>query len=563
MVDSAHGTGAGRAQPAARATLRASASEGFGGLQRLTRIAHAVVLAFGWRRSAIAFGAGAVSALAMAPFHAWPLLFVTFPLLVWLIDGAAAGRFGRPFGAALVGWWFGFGYFLAGLYWVGIAFLVDVKTFGWLMPFAVLGLPAGLALLTAAGTALAGLLWTRGAARILALAAALTMAEWLRGHILSGFPWNAFGYALTAPLALAQGAAVIGLWGLTFVAVAVFASPAVLADGSDETRRRWIPLGLAGAALATLAVFGVARLAGTPTQFVEGVKLRIMQPNLPQDTKFNYGAKQAVMARYLSLSDRASGPDSKGVRDVTHLIWPESAFPFLLTHEPDAFAQIADLLPAGTVLITGAARAASVAPGERLRHAYNSIYVIDHDGSILTVYDKVHLVPFGEYLPFQATLERFGLMQLTKVQGGFLPGDRRRLMTLAGAPPALPLICYEIIFAGDVVARGERPGWLLNLTNDGWFGTSTGPYQHFQQARMRAIEEGLPLVRAANTGVSAVVDPFGRVIKSLPLGAEGVIDAPLPVRLDPTFFARFGDLWAAILVLVSLGFCAMVRGRER
>jgi apolipoprotein N-acyltransferase len=396
----------------------------------------------------------------------------------------------------------------------------------------------------------------------LALAGALTIAEWLRGHVLSGFPWNTFGYALTAPLPLAQSASVIGLWGLTFVAVAVFSSPAVLADDVDGTRQRWLPLGLAGAALALLAMFGTVRLAGTSTQFVDGVKLRIMQPNLPQDTKFNYGAKQAVMARYLSLSDRASGPDSKGVRDVTHLIWPESAFPFLLTREPDALAQIADLLPAGTVLITGAARAASAAPGEPLRHAYNSIYVIDHDGSILTVYDKVHLVPFGEYLPFQALLESFGLMQLTKVQGGFLAGDRRRPMTIPGAPRALPLICYEIIFSGDVVARGERPNWLLNLTNDGWFGNSTGPHQHFQQARVRAIEEGLPLVRAANTGISAVVDPLGRVIKSLPLGADGIIDAPLPVRLEPTIFARFGDLWTALLVVVSIVFCAGARSRE-
>lgn len=571
MADSAQDVGVGprpertRAGSVLRTSASARAASPFAsaraGSPLITRFAHSTMLAWGWRRAAMAFAAGAVSALAMAPFHAWPLLFVTFPVLVWLIDGAAAGRFGRPLGAAMVGWLFGFGYFLAGLYWIGIAFLVDVKTFGWLMPFAIIGLPAGLAILTACGTALAGMLWTRGAARILALAAALTIAEWLRGHVLTGFPWNTFGYALTAPLPLAQGAAVIGLWGLTFIAIAVFASPAALADDPDETRRRWLPLGLACATLTLLTLYGAVRLAVTPTHFVEGVKLRIMQPNLPQDTKFNYGAKQEVMARYLNLSDRASGPDSKGVRDVTHLIWPESAFPFLLAREPDALAQIADLLPPGTILITGAARAAQAAPGEKLQHAYNSIYVIDHDGSILTVYDKVHLVPFGEYLPFQALLESFGLMQLTKVQGGFVPGDRRRLLTIPAAPVAIPLICYEIIFSGDVVARAERPGWLLNLTNDGWFGNSTGPYQHFQQARVRAIEEGLPLVRAANTGISAVVDPFGRVIKSLPLGAEGVIDGPLPARIEPTVFARVGDLWTAIFLIISIVFCATLRCR--
>lgn len=527
----------------------------------LRRIAASIVIAWGWRRAAIAFGAGAASALAMAPFHIWPVLFVTFPVLVWLIDGAA-GRFGRLFAAGVTGWWFGFGYFLAGLYWVGIAFLVDAKTFGWLMPFAVLGLPAGLAVLTGLGTAFAKLLWSRGAVRVLALAAALTIAEWLRGHVLTGFPWNAFGYALAAPLALAQGAALVGLWGLTFVAVAAFASPAVLADDRTETRRPWLPLALSLSVLAGLAVYGAVRLATTPTTFVEGVRLRIMQPNLPQDAKFNYGAKQQVMATYLALSDQATGPDHRGVRDATHLIWPESAFPFLLAREPEAMAQIADLLPQGTVLITGAARAAESTGGGRVRHGYNSVYVIDDAGTILSVYDKVHLVPFGEYLPFQDALERLGLMPLTKVRGGFLPGPRRRPLSVPGAPAAAPLICYEIIFPGAVLGDGERPGWLLNLTNDGWFGASSGPHQHFHQARVRAIEEGLPLVRAANTGVSAVVDPLGRVVRALPLGVAGVLDARLPHRIEPTLYARFGDRGTAILLLVSILLCVIVHCTE-
>jgi apolipoprotein N-acyltransferase len=527
----------------------------------LRRISGNVVLAWGWRRTAIAFASGAVSALAMAPFHAWPLLFVTFSVLVWLIDGSA-GRFGRPLAAAFAGWWFGFGYFLAGIYWVGIAFLVDAKTFGWLMPLAVIGLPAGLAVITALGTALAALLWTRGALRILALAAGLTIAEWLRGHILSGFPWNTFGYALTAPLQLAQAASLIGLWGLTFVAVAAFASPAVLTDDRRETRRRWLPFGLAAATIAGFAIYGSVRLAGTPTEFVPGVALRIMQPNLSQDTKFNYGAKQQVMSQYLALSDQATGPERSGVRDVTHLIWPESAFPFLLAREADAMAQIAELLQPGTVLITGAARAAEAAGGGRVRQGYNSIYVIDHDGTILSVYDKVHLVPFGEYLPFQNYLERLGLMQLTKVPGGFLSGARRRALAVPRAPAAAPLICYEIIFPGDPLDEGARPGWLLNLTNDGWFGMSTGPYQHFHQARVRAIEEGLPLVRAANTGISAVTDPLGRVIRSLPLGVTGVLDAPLPQRIERPVAARLGDRLALILVLLSIVLCVIMRCAE-
>lgn len=550
----------------------------------LTRLAHTVVLAWGWRRILIAFLAGAASALALPPINAWPVPFITFPILVWLVDGAAAGRLGGVPAAASVGWWFGFGYFLAGLYWVGHAFLVDAQTFGWLLPFAVIALPAGMAVYTALGLALARLIWTRGASRVLALAVALTLAEWLRGHLFSGFPWNTYGYALISPLWLAQSAALIGLWGLTFVAVAAFASPAVLADEPADTARPWLAPALAGTAIVALAIFGAIRLATTPTSYVEGVRLRIMQPNLQQDEKFNYAQKQQVMSRYLALSDRSSGPQSTGVRDATHLIWPESAFPFFLTREADALAQIAALLPQGTVLITGAVRAPpEIAPNAPVTRAYNSIYAIDHDGSILSVYDKVHLVPFGEFLPFQGLLEQLGLMQLTKVRGGFIAGDRRRNQRVPGAPPYLPLVCYEVVFPGDALPRsergswlyehvgryvgwpfvagsGERPGWLLNLTNDGWFGASAGPYQHFQQARVRAIEEGLPLVRAANTGISAVVDPLGRVIKSLPLRTEGVLDAPLPQAIAPTPYARAGDGPAGLLI--GLAFLWVLRSRR-
>ena len=540
----------------------------------LARLSHSFVLAWGWRRILIAFLAGAGTALALTPLNLWPAPFITFPILLWLVDGAAAGRLGGVWAAAGVGWWFGFGYFLAGLYWVGNAFLVDARTFGWLLPFAVTALPAGMALYTAFGVALARLIWTRGATRVLALAAALTLSEWLRGHLLGGFPWNTFGYALISPLWLAQGASLVGIWGMTFLAIAVYASPAVLADDRADTARPWLPVALGGALVAALAAFGAFRLAMHPTSYVDGVRMRIMQPNLRQDAKFNISQKQQVMSRYLDLSDRSTGPQSTGLQDVTHLIWPESAFPFFLTREADALAQIAALLRPGTVLITGGIR--PPAPNGVVTRAYNSVYAIGPDGSILSVYDKVHLVPFGEYLPFQNALERLGLMQLTRMRGGFIAGDRRRNQHAPGAPDFLPLVCYEVIFPGDAVPHserpgwlydhigrylgwpfvagsGERPGWMLNLTNDGWFGNSAGPYQHFQQSRIRAIEEGLPLVRAANTGISAVVDPLGRVIESLPLGTEGVIDARLPQRLPTTLYARAGDgPFAAMLALALI-----------
>lgn len=520
----------------------------------LRNVGLAVILAWGWKRAAIAFVAGAVSSLSMAPFNAWPVLFLTFPLMVWLIDGAAAGKMRGIPAAAMAGWWFGFGYFIPGLYWIGYAFLVDADTFAWLLPAAICGLPAYLALFTAFGFALARLLWTRDASRILALAAGLTIGEWLRGHVLTGFPWNTFGYALTEPLALAQTASLIGVWGLTFLAVAIFASPAALIDARTRMRRPWLAPVLALLLLVVMGAFGVIRLARTPTQLVANTKLRIMQPNLSQDARFNYSAKADIMSKYLALSDRSTGPQSTGVGDANILIWPESAFPFFLSREADAMAQIATLLPKGTVLITGAVRPPDQPAGTRITRAYNSMYVIDHDGSILSVYDKLHLVPFGEYLPFQNLMEKIGFVQLTKVQGGFLAGDRRRTMEIPNAPRMLPLICYEAVFPGDITTRGDRPGWIVNLTNDGWFGISTGPYQHLQQTRVRAIEEGLPVVRAANTGISAVIDPVGRIIARLDLGVEGVLDSGLPTAIPQTIYARTGDIPAAMIVALAVIF---------
>ena len=312
---------------------------------KLEALVHAIVLSWGWRRWLIAFAAGALSALAMAPFDAWPILFLTFPTLVWLIDGAGVGRWGGVIVAAATGWWFGFGYFVAGLYWIGYAFLVDAPTFGWMLPFAVIGLPAVLAVYTGFGVAIARILWTRGATRILALGVALTATEWLRGHLFTGFPWNAFGYALDR----SAGAGADRLRRRP-LGNDLYRHRGVR-DPRHAGRRPCRNLHAAAAARAGLAVFaglggyGALRLSRTPTRLVDNVHLRIMQPNLQQDVRFNYAAREEVMNRYIALSDRTSGPHSAGVHDVTHLIWPESPFPFFLTREPDALAQITQLLP--------------------------------------------------------------------------------------------------------------------------------------------------------------------------------------------------------------------------
>lgn len=523
----------------------------------LDRAAGRIALLWGVRRWGAACLAGAASALAMAPFDLWPILFATFPLAVWLLDGCVAASPGvRSYrAAAAVGWWFGFGYFLAGLWWIGAAFLVQADIFGWMMPFAVLAMPAGLALFTALGFALAWALWVPGPARILAFALGLGTAEFLRGTVLTGFPWNAFGYAIADQAWLGQAASVIGVEGLTFLALAVFAAPATLAAAPV---RRWAPSILAVSVLALLAGFGAWRLAAGETALREDVRIRIVQPRIPQDAKFRPSAGPEILATYLSLSDTATAPDRSGLGDARLLVWPESAFPFFLSRTPPALDAIGAALPEGTLLATGAARPEEDADG-RLR-VFNAIQVVGDGGAIQASYDKVHLVPFGEYLPLQPWLEAIGLEQLTRLRGGFAAGQRRRDLDLGDGLTLRPLICYEAIFPAES-AGGGRPDALLNVTNDGWFGDTPGPRQHFAMARVRSIEQGLPLVRAANTGISAIIDGYGRILRSLSLGERGVVDGTLPIALSPTLYGRFGR--AATLALVAFLGMAYLALRKR
>jgi apolipoprotein N-acyltransferase len=521
----------------------------------IVRASHSVILAHGWPRRLTAFGAGLAGALALPPLGLWPALAIAFPLAVWLVDGSlGAGRrrgLGAVVSAAAAGWWFGFGYFLAGLWWLGAAFLVEADKFAILMPLGVVGLPAGLAVFPALGFALARMIWPAGPARLLSFAGAMTIAEWLRGHALTGFPWNSFGIAFGATPLLDQTAALTGLYGLTFLALAILSAPAAIVAADGRSLRAG-PVIVAFAALLLMAGYGLWRVPAAPQPAVADVRLRIMQPNLPQDEKFRPENRDGIMRRYLALSDRATGPDRPGVAGATHLIWPESAFPFLIDRDRAALADIAALLPPGVTLVTGAARADEPLPGEQVRRYYNSLLVIDDEGVVRGGADKTHLVPFGEYLPLRGWLDALGLRQFVAIPGGFEPGAARRALAVRGLPPVAPLICYEAIFPGDVLPAGPRPGLLLNVTNDAWFGLTPGPYQHFAQARLRTIEEGLPLVRAANSGISAIVDPYGRIVASLGLGVEGVLDGPLPQPSPPTLYARIGDFIPAILVLCSL-----------
>ena len=534
----------------------------------LRSLADSVILAWGWRRNAIATAAGAVAALAMPPIDFWPAMFAAIIPAVWLIDGTAGWASLKPSrwiairAAATAGWFWGFGYFVAGLWWLGAAFLVEADKFAWALPLGVIAVPAGLALFSALGFALARALWSGGAGRVLTLAMGLGASEWLRGNILTGFPWNELGMAFGRDLVLGQFASLVGLHGLTLIGVAIFAAPATLVDARA---RRWArqPASVALAVLACLAAFGAWRVSAPPAATLSNVKLRIMQPNMPQDATFRASNKEPILRRYLALSDRATSPASNGIADVTHLIWPESAFPFLLARDPQALAEIANLLHGGATLITGAARMAEFSSADKQPHFFNAIQVVDNRGTLLEHYDKRHLVPFGEYLPFQRFFDRLGVSQFVDIPGGFDAGPVKQSLNIPGLPPVAPLICYEAIFSTefDVAAHSPRPEWLLNVTNDAWFGVTPGPYQHFAQARLRAIELGLPLVRAANSGISAVTDGLGRVVAELPLGVDGVIDTGLPVAEAETPFSRYGARIPGVLWLATLALALALRRR--
>ena len=536
----------------------------------------AVAGATGWRRRLVALLSGAFGALALAPVGFAPALVAPMVVAVWLLDGcvAAASGTGRPpwprakalrraFGA---GWWWGFGYFLAGFWWLGSAFLLDPQ-FTWALPLGVLGVPALLAVFTGAGFGLARLAWVPGGGRIFALALGLGASEWARGHLFTGFPWNALGMGLGGSLVTAQTASLVGLDGLTLLTVALFAAPATLRDGERWSVR---PTLVASGALALILGYGALRLGRGAPGDVPHVVVRLMQPGLQPDAAFSYARKDAIVAGYVALSKRYDAAKHVALADVTMLVWPESAFPFLLNRDPEALATIAAALPARTTLVTGAAREEEVpaADGRPERSVYyNAIEVIDGNGAVLDRYDKIHLVPFGEYLPFEGALRALGLHNFVAIPGGFEPGvGRRHALVVPGLPPASPLICYEAIFPGAVdvgpTPSGARPRYLLNVTNDGWFGTTAGPSQHFAQVRLRAIEEGLPLIRDAATGVSAIVDPYGRVVDALPLGAEGILDGPLPEAIAPPMVARHGGTTAAVLWIGTM-LCLIWTQRKR
>jgi apolipoprotein N-acyltransferase len=520
------------------------------------------------------FLSGALAALAMAPVHFSPILFLSFPAFFLILNESLTHRTPRQQKrmAFWLGWCFGFGYFLAGLWWIGAAVLVDGATFAWALPFAVAGIPAALALFWAFASVAAIMFWQSTTLKIISLVFFLSFAEYLRGFILTGFPWNALGYGAMPTVLFMQSASVVGLWGMTaFTFLAAF-SPVLLVlpcTGRERQRARILLICVVTGLVAHTG-FGVLRLseAGQQVTAEDPVRLRLLQPNISQQDKWRPGNEEAVLQTYLDLS---SAP---GLSGVDALIWPESAFPFLVLQREDVLARLDMLLPEGVRLIAGAVRikpeTQTDADPRTRPEFYNSVIELSDRARPVGFYDKLRLVPFGEFVPFADIAERFGITKLVNTPGGFatgLAGNRYyfddSVSSGKALPPALFLICYEAIFpdfqsrvsqTDEASGPSSRPAeWILNVTNDAWFGPLAGPYQHFHQARLRAVEAGLPMIRVANTGISAVIDAYGRVQKSLPLGTAGIIDTALPPALPSAHQTRSPDLPFALLMAL-LGF---------
>lgn len=520
-------------------------------------LAGRIMLLSGGSRACVAIAAGLVAVLALPPFGIFAAPFLSFPILVWLIDGASGdpdhGRLRRSLPTFFIGWCFGFGYFLGGLWWLGNALLVEADDFAWALPLAVIGLPALLAIFHGVAAALARLLWSDGMARIAALAFAFGLAEWLRGFVLTGFPWNALGYMAMPVPVMMQSAAVIGLSGITMLAVFVFAMPALL--GTRKGLR-------AGLTLALLLIaghfgYGLYRLSQLPPAAADpNMIIRLVQPLIDQSKKLDDRQRASVFEEHLKLT-QAKPLD--GARRPDVVVWPETSVPFILTENPDALLRISDVLQEGQILIAGAVRAEDAGAGQPPRY-YNSIYVIDDRGQIVGAADKTHLVPFGEYLPFEQLLSSAGLQAIAAAMpGGFTASASRALLTLPGGRTLYPLICYEAIFPGEIGDNALAASALLNLTNDAWFGDTPGPYQHFHQARLRAVETGLPLIRAANTGISAVVNARGEVVTGFPFGTKGFVDTILPGKLDLLMYPRDQARNALLIAGLLLGLALISR----
>lgn len=510
-----------------------------------------------WYAPTTALAGGLAAALAHPPFGLLPGL-LGYGLILLRLETLGE----RPLRSAFfTGWLAGLGYFGLCTWWIAEAFLVEPEIYGWMAPFAVVFMGGGLALFWG----LAGLVYRalapKSGWKVLVFAGVFAGTEWLRGHVLTGFPWDLPGESWRAGSAPSQAAALVGAYGLSWITLAIAAAPALIM----LPVRRFAQAGVlvaAGIGLTLLYAGGAGRLSAAPARLpTDTPAVRIVQANIDQKEKWKPENLELVFEDYARLTQRHAA------RTPDIVIWPEGALPaliddFIAPASPYA-PRMRDLIQPGQTLLMGANRYEPAGPGEY--RYFNTLVALRRDGETLWVaghYDKHRLVPFGEFLPLGELAGKLGIRSLVHMPEDFTPGPEPRPLALPGVPALQALICYEALFP-DLAHDGTRPKWLLNISNDAWFGRTSGPWQHLNIASYRAIEQGLPMVRATPTGVSAIIDGYGRVLpgKQLGLGAFGVIDAPLPPPLAPTPYAKFGE--APFAALMGLSALAWFAGRRR
>ncbi len=495
----------------------------------------------------LAFAAGVVGSCAMAPVGLWPLMFLSLSVFyVLYAQGLSA------WGATLLGFFYALGYFVNGLWWIGNALLVDGNEFAWVWPISVIGLPALLSLFTAIACGCAFIIAPPRTVRgFAAFGACLALAEFIRGHIFSGFPWNMFGYAWGDTLPMAQVTSLIGIYGLSLLTIFWGAKAGFIFIGRTARWQKICLLLLAFATSAGSYAYGYLRLQANPTKFDDSVQLQIVQPNIKQDMKWNPADIVPNFEKHLSLSvEQKNASDAP----VTVILWPETAVPPIMTENETARDRIEETLKThnkDAYLLSGILERTEEPDGQRTYH--NSLGIFTKDGAMKNVYSKTHLVPLGEFIPFQDWIPIRPVVEFS----GFEPGNGPSNIKYKNIPVFSPLICYEIIFSGDVVDRRDdnQPRWIAAITNDAWYGLSAGPHQHFQHAVFRAIEQGLPVARSANTGISGLTDAYGRVIYKTNIYEDAVILSSLPLKSqNATPFSRLGNgIYLSVIALIMAG----------
>ena len=499
-----------------------------------------------WQTAAFSFVAGLLLAATFAPVHFIFLLPVCFAGLLILLQRATNKK-----QAFFIGWWFGFGQFIAGLYWIGVAFTIDANAHAALIPVPTIILPACLAIFSGLATLAVYQSKATGLSRILLFTGIWTLLEYVRGLLFTGFPWNLTGYAWGDHLAALQWTAHIGIYGLTLFTILISSLPAILAEPNINSRQKHGVILLDCALLFLLVGTGYLRLQSDPLPLMENTDIRVVQPNNEQKNKWRGETRFRHVKNLMDLS-RQDGFEGR------HWVWPETALPFFLTTDTRLQDYIAPRLPSGKAVITGAARS-----DPNVRKYWNSVQALSSDGKIKGIYDKRHLVPYGEYLPIRDFFKKSGIASLIPALDNmsdfsFPAQDMKKVTHYNTLPPARTLICYEVAFPWEVAAP-EHFDWILNVTNDAWFGNTSGPYQHFVISRTRAIEQGVALIRSANKGISAIIDGYGRILAKNNPGKAGILDGQIPAPLgNRPLYARFGEAIPITLLTIILSLASLL-----